>query len=72
MKKAAQMSIPGGFRKIYIPCLDEKCSDLLKRYEVHEDPDIADELIDALDVAKKERWRSYREKVSFTRSSRKC
>jgi len=58
MQKAAPHSIPRGFRPTYTPCLDEECQDLglLKQYEESGDPDIADHLIESLDVARRHRW----------------
>ena len=69
--KAAQHSIPRGFRPTYIPCLDEECQALLKQYEESGDPDVADHLIESLDAARQHRWEESTSQMDFTRSSRK-
>ena len=69
--KAAQHSIPRGFRPTYIPCLDEECQDLLKQYEESGDPDVADHLIESLDAARQHRWEESTTRMDFTRSSRR-
>jgi len=45
--------------------------DLLKQYEESGDPDIADHLIESLDVARWHRWEELTSKINFTHSSRK-
>src|SRR6218665_1532870 len=52
----ARSSIPRGFRPVYTPCLDSKCQALLKEFEESGDPDVADLLIDSLDMNRHERW----------------
>jgi len=47
---AARTAIPRGFRPVYTPCLDEQCQALLKEYEASGEPDIADQLVEALNV----------------------
>lgn len=69
--KAAQHSVPRGFRPAYIPCLDTECQALLKKYEDSGDPDVADHLIESLDAARKLRWEESTSKMDSSRSSRK-
>jgi len=71
MQKAAHHSILRGFRPAYTPCLDEGCQDLLKQYKESGDPDIADHLIESLDVARRHHWEELTSKMNFTHSSRK-
>jgi len=71
MQKAARHSIPRGFHPTYTPYLDEECQDLLKQYEESGDPDIADHLIESLNVARRHRWEERTSKMNFTHSSRK-
>jgi len=68
MQKAVCHSIPRGFRPT---CFNKKCQDLLKQYEESGDPDIADHLIESLDVARRHRWEELTSKMNFTHSSRK-
>jgi len=51
--------------------LDEECQDLLKQYEESDDPDIADHLIESLDVDRRHHWEELTSKMNFTHSSRK-
>uniref|UniRef100_H3AEF4 Endonuclease/exonuclease/phosphatase domain-containing protein n=1 Tax=Latimeria chalumnae TaxID=7897 RepID=H3AEF4_LATCH len=55
MYKAATKSIPRGCYKIYIPCLDEECAELLKQYEESGDPDITTHLLDSLNASRRTR-----------------
>jgi len=71
MQKTARHSIPRGFCETYTPCLDAECQDSLKQYEESGDPDIADHLIESLDVARWHRWEKLTSKMNFTHSSRK-
>ena len=71
MQKAARHSIPRRFRPTYTQCLDEECQDLVKQYEESGDRDIADHLIESLDVARRHRWEELTSKMNFTHSSRK-
>ena len=48
--KAAHFSIPREFRPRYIPCLDEECQVLLDQLEETGDTEVADHLIESLDV----------------------
>ena len=69
--KAAQKSIPRGFRPTYIPCLDAECEALLRQYEESGDTDVADHLIESLDASQQKRWEESTSQMDFTRSSRK-
>ena len=69
--KAAQHSIPRGFRPAYIPCLDAECQALLKEYEESGDSDVADHLIESLDAARQHRWEESTSQMDSSRSSRK-
>jgi len=71
MLKAARHSITRGFRPTYTPCLDEECPDLLKQYDGSGDPDIADLLIESLDVARRHCWEELTSKMNFMHSNRK-
>ena len=68
---AASKSIPRGFRPRYIPCLDSECRDLLDEFSRSRDPEIADQLVEALSCARKTRWEEATSKMDFTHSSRK-
>jgi len=71
MQKAARHSIPRGFHPTYTPCLDEEYQDLLKQYEESGDPDIADHLIESLNVAHQHRWEELTLKMNFMHSRQK-
>jgi len=55
MSKAAHSTIPRGVCTMYIPCMDEEVQALLDEYEKAGDPDIADHLIESLDVTRRAR-----------------
>jgi len=70
--KAATANIPRGRRPVYTPCLDAECGELLEEFERSGDPDIADHLLESLDVARKRRWEESTAGIDFTHSSRKA
>uniref|UniRef100_H3ADY9 Reverse transcriptase domain-containing protein n=1 Tax=Latimeria chalumnae TaxID=7897 RepID=H3ADY9_LATCH len=69
--KAATKSIPRGCHKIYIPCLDKECAELLKQYEESGDPDIATHLLDSLNTSRRTRWEQATAELNMSRSSHK-
>ena len=71
LMKAAHSAIPRGFRPTYIPCFDAECSALLTEFKNSGDPDVADQLIDSLDAARRRRWEESTSQMDYTRSSRK-
>lgn len=70
--RAAKEFIPRGHRRTYIPCWKQQSNALLKAYETTSDPEIATELINSLNDARRERWTEATENLNFTRSSRKA
>ena len=50
---------------------DEEAQALLDEYEKSGDPDIADQLIESLDAARRARWEESTARMNFTHSSRK-
>uniref|UniRef100_H2ZRZ0 Endonuclease/exonuclease/phosphatase domain-containing protein n=1 Tax=Latimeria chalumnae TaxID=7897 RepID=H2ZRZ0_LATCH len=70
--KVATKSIPRGCYKIYIPCLDEECAELLKQYEESGNPDIATHLLDSLNAPRRTRWEQATAELNMSRSSRKA
>ena len=51
--------------------MDEEAQALLDEYEKSGDPDIADQLIQSLDAARRARWEESTARMNFTHSSRK-
>jgi len=51
LSSAAHATIPGGVRRLYIPCVDEESAALLQQYEASGDPNIADNLTESLNAA---------------------
>ena len=71
LSSAAHATIPRGVRRLYIPCMDEEAAALLQQYEESGDPDIADNLIESLNAARRDRWEESTSQLNFTHSSRK-
>lgn len=68
----ARKHVPRGYRKTYIPGWSQKCTDLYNEYLENADPDVADELLQYLDTARRERWHTLMNEMSFEHSSRKA
>ena len=57
LSSAAHATIPRGVRLLVLrPCIDEEAAALLQQYEESGDPDIADNLIESLNAARRDRW----------------
>lgn len=67
----AKKSIPRGYRKEYIPGWSNDIEKLFNDFENSGDPEIADELLNALTAARKEKWEEKTKNIDFTHSSRK-
>ena len=72
IKNAAKSSIPRGYRRTYIPGWDENCEQLYDEYNNSEDPVKANELLDSLNIKRREKWHNLTSNVDFTHSSRKA
>jgi len=72
LKAAAKKYVLRGFRKNFTPYWLPESEDLLKQYEATGDPDIATELIDSLDAARRQCWHETLDDLNFTHSSRKA
>lgn len=68
---AAKKSMPRGYRKEYIPGWNAECEELYNNYIGSDDPDVANDLVQALDEARKDKWAKTTEEMNFQRSSRK-
>lgn len=69
---AAKRNIPRGYRKKYIPGWSNDLERLYNEFEESGDPEISEELLDALNANRKEKWAKTTENMNFTRSSRKA
>lgn len=67
---AAKRNIPRGFRKDYIPGWSDNLEQMYKEFEESGDPEISEELLDALNENRREKWAKTTENLDFTRSSR--
>uniref|UniRef100_H3AF49 Endonuclease/exonuclease/phosphatase domain-containing protein n=1 Tax=Latimeria chalumnae TaxID=7897 RepID=H3AF49_LATCH len=72
IKAAAKRSIPQGFRKTYIPCWTEESEALYQKYSLNKSPATATAMLESLNSARRERWKSLVEETNFTHSSRKA
>uniref|UniRef100_H2ZUE6 Endonuclease/exonuclease/phosphatase domain-containing protein n=1 Tax=Latimeria chalumnae TaxID=7897 RepID=H2ZUE6_LATCH len=72
IKAAAKHSIPQGFRKTYIPCWTEESEALYQEYSLNKNPAATTAMLESLNSARRERWKSLVEETNFTRSSRKA
>lgn len=72
LNAAAKRTIPRGFRKDYVPGWNDNLEQLLKEFEESGDPEISEELLDALNQNRREKWAETTKNVDFTRSSRKA
>lgn len=72
VKNAAKKSIPRGYRKEYVPCWTEESTRLYNEFEASGDTEIADDLLQYLDNARRQRWMDSVEKMDFKHSSRKA
>lgn len=68
----AKKCMPRGFRKEYIPGWNKDCEDLYQSYITTNDNEIATELLQSLDKARRETWIQKTESLDFTRSSREA
>ncbi|KAJ8356514.1 hypothetical protein SKAU_G00193080 [Synaphobranchus kaupii] len=69
LKAAAKNTFPEASAKTSLLAGSE---DLLKQYEATGDPDIATELLDPLDAARRQHWQETVDDLNFTHSSRKA
>lgn len=67
LSSAAHATIPGGVRRLYMPCVDEESAALLQQYEASGDPNIADNLIESLNAARRAGWEESPSQLNFTR-----
>lgn len=67
----AKKYIPRGYRKNYIPGWSAECENLLTQYNETGDPEIADELLQSLDSARRDKWNKVVQEMDFTKTSRK-
>uniref|UniRef100_H2ZTJ8 Endonuclease/exonuclease/phosphatase domain-containing protein n=1 Tax=Latimeria chalumnae TaxID=7897 RepID=H2ZTJ8_LATCH len=72
IKAAAKRSIPRGFRKTYILCWMEESEALYQEYSLNKNPATATAMLESLNSARCERWKSLVEGSNFTHSSRKA
>uniref|UniRef100_H3A6M1 Endonuclease/exonuclease/phosphatase domain-containing protein n=1 Tax=Latimeria chalumnae TaxID=7897 RepID=H3A6M1_LATCH len=72
IKAAAKRSIPRGFRKTYIPCWTEEGEALYQEYSLNKNPATATAMLQSLNSAGYERWKSLVEETNFTHSSKKA
>ncbi|KAE9523030.1 hypothetical protein AGLY_016661 [Aphis glycines] len=72
IKMIAKKHIPRGFRKQFIPGWDETCNELYAEFQRSKDNNIADELINNLNLIRKQRWHEKTENLDFTHSSHKA
>lgn len=68
----AKKHIPRGYRKAYIPGWSQECTELYKQYVESHETEVADELFQCLDSAKKEKWHALRDQMSFQHASKKA
>ena len=66
LPSAAHATIPRVVRRLYIPCMDEEAAALLQQYEESGDPDIADNLIESLNAARRDRWEESTSQLNIT------
>uniref|UniRef100_H3APN3 Endonuclease/exonuclease/phosphatase domain-containing protein n=1 Tax=Latimeria chalumnae TaxID=7897 RepID=H3APN3_LATCH len=69
IKAAAKCSIPREFRKTYIPCWMEESEALYQEYSLNKNPATATAMLESLNSARRERWKSLVEETNFTHSS---
>lgn len=67
----ARKHIPRGYRKNYIPGWSLEYENLLTQYNETGDPEIADELLQTMDDARRYRWNRVVQEMHFTKTSRK-
>lgn len=63
---AAKRCIPRGFRKEYIPGWNDNIEQLYREFEESGDPKILEELLDALNAARREKWAKTTANIDFT------
>lgn len=69
---SAKRNIPRGYRKEYIPGWNSHCENLMDDYRENGSEDVADALMQALDVQRRKSWMDKTEELNFTYSSRKA
>lgn len=72
LNTAAGKSIPRGYRTEYIPGWNAESDRLFAEFETAGDMEVAEELIQSLDDARREKWRETVENIDFKKSSRKA
>lgn len=68
----ASKCIPRGYRKEYIPGWSRECEDLFNEFKDTESSDTANELLQSLNKARREKWVKTTESLNFTHSSRRA
>lgn len=68
----AKKHIPRGYRREYIPGWSEESENLYQEFLESGDNDIADELLESLDEARREKWINTVESLDFKKSSREA
>ena len=69
---SAKKAIPRGYRRQYIPGWNEDCENQYQAFLNSNDQEIADELLNNLDVARREKWVETVQALDFKTSSRKA
>lgn len=68
----AKRSVPRGFRKEYIPGWNSETEELYQEFQNSGDPEVADELLNRLDMERRKKWEETTSNTDFKRSSRKA
>lgn len=68
----AKQCVPRGYRKEYIPCWSEDSDRLYNEFIETESPEVAKELMESLDDARRSKWIHTVESIDMRRSSRKA
>jgi hypothetical protein len=69
---SAKKHVPRGFRREYIPAWDKTCEELYKRYQETHETTVAEELLQALNRGRQERWNETVRDMDFRHSSQKA
>lgn len=71
IKSSAKKTIPRGFRDKYIPCWSEHIQRCYDEYQKQPCNDKANEILNLLNQARKEKWNELMKDMNFTHSSRR-
>uniref|UniRef100_H3BFN6 Endonuclease/exonuclease/phosphatase domain-containing protein n=1 Tax=Latimeria chalumnae TaxID=7897 RepID=H3BFN6_LATCH len=72
IKAAAKRSIPRGFRKTYIPCWMEESKALYEEHSLNKNPATATAMLESLNSARRERWKSLVEETNLHSLQQPC